>query len=109
MLLGQLPDLRGTRSGKDLIEIGRNEGLREGIREGKQEGLREGQLRGKMEGELRGKIEGLLMLLKGRFNHVEPELRQRIEAITSSEELSHLYLLALKVSSTEEFSRNWPA
>jgi flagellar biosynthesis/type III secretory pathway protein FliH len=34
MLLGQLPDLRDTQAGKDLIAIGVQEGVKEGIEKG---------------------------------------------------------------------------
>lgn len=38
MLLGQLPDLRDTQAGKDLIAIGVQEGIKEGIKEGIEKG-----------------------------------------------------------------------
>jgi predicted transposase YdaD len=38
MLLGQLPDLRDTQAGKDLIAIGVQEGVKEGIKEGIEKG-----------------------------------------------------------------------
>ncbi|XZE19929.1 hypothetical protein SH449x_005260 [Pirellulaceae bacterium SH449] len=46
MLLGQLPDLRDTQAGKELIAIGIKEGIKEGIREGIEEGLEKGTLIG---------------------------------------------------------------
>ena len=62
MMLGQLPDLRDTQSGKDLIAIGRLEGNREG----------------KLEGKLEGKREALLELLEIRFGGLSHELREQI-------------------------------
>lgn len=46
MLLGQLPDLRDTQAGKDLIAIGVKEGVQEGIKEGIKEGIEKGTLLG---------------------------------------------------------------
>lgn len=46
MLLGQLPDLRDTQAGKDLIAIGVKEGFQEGMKEGIKEGIEKGTLLG---------------------------------------------------------------
>lgn len=51
MMIGALPDLRETKSGIELIQIGRTE----------------------------GKIEDLLMLLESKFGSLEPKLRERIK------------------------------
>jgi len=59
MLLGQLPDLRETQSGKDLIAIGRQEGRQEGER------------------------AGLIWLLEAKFGVLDAVTRDRIEAIDS--------------------------
>jgi len=90
MLLGELPDLRETRSGKDLIEIGRNEG----------------KVVGKLEGKLEGKIECLLVLLQSKFRRVNSELQERLSRISSAEELDKLYLHALNAGTMEEFEQN---
>jgi len=74
MLLGELPDLRETQSGKDLIAIGRSE----------------------------GKIESLLLLLSARFDSIDPELRQRIESLRSVEMVDRLLVQAVKVDSIDQ-------
>jgi predicted transposase YdaD len=79
MLVGQLPDLRETQSGKDLIAIGRAEGKAE------------------------GKAEGLLRLLEIRFGEVPAALREGIQKIDSDEQIDSLYELALKVSKLDDF------
>ncbi|MDA1016584.1 MAG: hypothetical protein O3A00_19275 [Planctomycetota bacterium] len=61
MLLGELPDLRETQSGKDLIQIGRVEGVR----------------------------DALLMLI-GRKQQIDGSLRKRIESTNSVEELNEM-------------------
>ncbi|MGK4005758.1 hypothetical protein WMF31_24230 [Sorangium sp. So ce1036] len=43
-----------------LIDRGKLEGMREGMREGKREGMREGELKGMREGELKGMRQGKL-------------------------------------------------
>ena len=75
MLVGQLPDLRETQSGKDLIAIGKAE----------------------------GKAEGLLRLLEIRFGEVPSTLRNEIQRIDSDERMDSLYELALKVPTLSEF------
>ncbi len=59
MLIGPLQSFGDTLSGKDLIQIGRDEGT------------------------LVGKLEGLLMPLESRFGSIEPALRQRISKLDS--------------------------
>ena len=80
MLLGQLPDLRDTQSGKDLIAIG------------------------KVEGKAEGKAEGLLKLLEIRFGKVPGAVREAIRKIDSDERFDSLYELALKVSKLSDFT-----
>lgn len=77
LLLGALPDLRETRSGKDLVHIGWLEGKEEGREEGKEEGID--------EGERLGKVKSLLMLLDAKFGSVAPEIRERVLGLASSE------------------------
>ena len=74
MLLGELPDLRETQSGKDLIAIGKSE----------------------------GKIEGLLLLAK--FGEVDPELRQRIKALRSVEKVNRLLVQMVKIDSIDRLT-----
>lgn len=75
MLLGQLPDLRETQSGKDLIAIGRQEGRQEGER------------------------AGLIWLLEAKFGMLDAVARDRIEAIESVDRLRDLYRQVLNVES----------
>lgn len=74
ILLGELPELRETRSGKDLINIGRQEGIR----------------------------EAFLELLTGRFGQIDEGLRTRIEGIGSFEELEKLLLQVLTIESIDQ-------
>jgi predicted transposase YdaD len=48
MLLGQLPNLRDTQAGKDLIAIGYDEGIEKGIEKGIETGIEKGALVGKI-------------------------------------------------------------
>ena len=58
VLLGELPELEETQSGKDLIRIGEERGE-----------LR-GELRGEQRGELRGLQKAILVSLKARYGMV---------------------------------------
>lgn len=78
MMLGQLPDLRDTQSGKDLIAIGRLEGER--------------------EGKLEGKREALLEALEIRFGGVSSELREQIMKIDSIDSIDRIYKSSLTAS-----------
>jgi hypothetical protein len=74
MLLGELPDLRDTQSGKDLIAIGKIE----------------------------GKQELLILAIETKFGPLSPELRQRISQLTSIEKLEGLLVQVLKTDSIEQ-------
>lgn len=80
MLVGQLPDLRETQSGKDLIAIG------------------------KVEGKAEGKAEGLVMMLEIRFGQIPDSLREAIRKIESEKLIDSLYERALKVSTLSDFT-----
>ena len=71
MLVGQLPDLRETQSGKDLIAIGRSEG--------------------KIEGKIEGLIEGSIQLLEIRFGEIPKPLRDELLQIKSTVAVDALY------------------
>ncbi|MEZ6130594.1 MAG: hypothetical protein R3C59_18055 [Planctomycetaceae bacterium] len=66
MLVGALPDLTETQSGRDLIEIG----MKRGEEKGKAEG--------KAEGEAKGKRDSLLLFLEFRFKDVPDTVRERL-------------------------------
>ena len=85
ILLGELPDLRDTRSGQDLIQIGRQEG--------------------KIEGKIEGKRETLLALLIAKFGRIDEGLRVRIAGIESYEQLEKLLLQVLTIDSPDQL--NW--
>jgi len=85
MLLGDLPDLRDTQSGKDLIQIGKEEG--------------------KIEGKIEGKQEDLMRVLEAKFGTLAPDIRQRIEQLTSGDKLEDLLLQLLQVESIDQL--NW--
>jgi len=80
MLLGELPDLRETQSGKDLIAIG------------------------KSEGKIEGKIEGLLLQLSAKFGDIDPEMRQRIEGLQSAEIVNRLLMQVVKINSIDQLT-----
>ena len=80
MLLGELPDLRETQSGKDLIAIG------------------------KSEGKIEGKIEGLLLQLSAKFGDIDPEMRQRIEGVQSAEIINRLLMQVVKIDAIDQLT-----
>jgi predicted transposase YdaD len=69
MLLGELPDLEETQSGKDLIRIGEQRGLEKGREEGREEGLE----------------KAILVFLAARHGAVPPAIQEKIEALTADE------------------------
>ncbi len=85
MLVGALPELRETQSGKDLIAIGK--------------------LEGKLEGKAEGKADSLLLLVEAKFGPQSEELRQRILSLKSIEHINHLLVQAVHVDAIEQL--NW--
>jgi predicted transposase YdaD len=77
MLIGELPELEETQSGKDLIAIGEKRGEERGKREGKEEGKREGTM------------ETILLFLENRHGPVSKELRKTV-AMLSPKKASRL-------------------
>ena len=49
MLLGKLPDIRNTKSGQELIAIGLEQCIEQGIKKGREEGLDQGKLIGQVQ------------------------------------------------------------
>jgi predicted transposase YdaD len=74
MLIGELPELRETRAGQDLIQIGKEEGLAEGRAE--------------------GLVESVGIVLEGKRGRLTKALRQRIRRL-GSEHLRQLLADAL--------------
>ena len=85
MLLGELPDLRETQSGKDLIQIGKEEG--------------------KIEGKIEGKREDLVRVLEKKFGKLPADTRQRIGQLDSVAKLEDLLLQALDAAGVDQL--NW--
>jgi len=82
ILLKELPDLRDTRSGQDVIQIGRKEG--------------------KIEGKIEGKRETVLVQLTAKFGAIDEGLRTRIEGIGSFAQLEKLLLQVLTIDSPDQ-------
>ena len=78
MMLGQLPDLRDTQTGKDLIAIGK----------------------------LEGKLEALIELIETRFGSATLELREQISKIDSIAEIDRVYRRSLLASNQSEIFGN---
>jgi predicted transposase YdaD len=69
MLLGELPDLEETESGKDLIRIGEQRG----------------EQRGEKRGEKRGREETILAFLAARYGPVPAAIQEKIATLTAAE------------------------
>jgi len=69
---------------QQLIDRGKLEGVREGMREGELKGMREGELKGMREGELKGKRDALLRLLGRAGITLTEDDRDRIRACTDT-------------------------
>jgi predicted transposase YdaD len=82
MLIGQLPDLRETQSGKDLIAIGVKEGIDKGIEKGKR--------------------ESLIELLEARFGPLDANLIEKIQSLAGLEVLAKHFTKALKIKSVDQ-------
>ncbi|MBM80815.1 MAG: hypothetical protein CMJ78_09495 [Planctomycetaceae bacterium] len=66
MFLGELPDLRDTRSGQGLIDIGREEGRLHTLR------------------------ATIIRIAKERFQHITPEFEAAVNELASAEQLEAL-------------------
>ena len=86
MLLGELPDLEETASGKELIAIGE--------KRGEKRGEERGEKRGEKRGEERMLKEAILLLLKDRFRSVPAEMEERIENLPSTGKKQLLTMVA---------------
>ncbi|MFN4261002.1 MAG: hypothetical protein ACK4RK_17055 [Gemmataceae bacterium] len=78
MLLGELADLRETQSGKELIQIGREEG--------------------KIEGEQ----EALIWAMETKFGSLTPAIRERVAQVKSVDQLKDLLRQVLKADTLEQ-------
>ena len=68
MLVGELPDLEETKSGKDLIAIGEKRGEQRGRRECKRE----------------GKIASILVYLEAKYKQLPSEVQKALSTLSSS-------------------------
>lgn len=94
MLVGQLPDLRETQSGKDLIAIGAQEGFQVGLEKGIEKGVERG-----IE---KGKRDSLIQVLGSRFGELDLSLIEKIEAISGLEMLDKYFRRSLSIQSLEQ-------
>ncbi len=78
MLLGELPDLEETASGKDLIRIGEQRG----------------EKRGEQRGEKRGLEKGILAFLAIRHGTVPAAIQEKIARLTAAEAERMMQFLA---------------
>ena len=78
MFLGALPDLRDTRSGKDLIKIGFD------------------------EGEIAGKRRMLMLVLKGKFGRVPRDARKYILNLNDANKLDELAIQIAQSTSLDQ-------
>ena len=90
MLVGQLPALRETQSGKDLIAIGVQEGIERGIEKGIQEGIET------------GKRQSLVQVLESRFGPIDSALIEQVETIKGPELLDKFFRRALNINSLDQ-------
>ena len=88
MLLGELPDLEETQSGKDLIRIGEQRGLERGREEGREE----------------GREKTILAFLAARHGTVPTAIQEKIAALTADEAERLIQFLA-RCQSLDELAR----
>jgi predicted transposase YdaD len=77
MLIGELPELEETQSGKDLIAIGEKRGEKRGVERGKKE----------------GKTDSILRFLDAKHGTLSKEMRKSISALSTADAnrlLAHL-------------------
>jgi predicted transposase YdaD len=106
LLLTELPDIRDTQTGRDLIAIGK--------REGKLEGEAVGEKRGEKRGETRGIDRGLenavVLCAKERFRSVPKDLEERLPKLPrrAKEQLLRLIARAESIDELENWLRKHP-
>ena len=83
----KLTPLDETVAGKELIQIGKSQGLEEGREEGREEGLEKGLEKGREEGLEKGKLIGQIHMTQNLFKQERtPEeelIRKRKEELQS--------------------------
>ena len=82
MLLGVRPDLRETQSGKELIQIGREEG--------------------KMEGNLEATQKVLISLIKAKFGGISQADLERVLQLKSVEKLEELAIQMIQATNVDQ-------
>ncbi len=96
MLLGELPDLEETASGKDLIRIGEQRG--------EKRGEQRGEKRGEQRGEKRAWEEAILAFLATRHGTVPATIQENIAKLTPAEAKRMMQFLA-EYQSLDEVTR----
>jgi predicted transposase YdaD len=93
MLIGELPDLEDTRSGKDLIAIGEARGIKEGKKEGIKEGRKEGM------------IKSVLVFLEAKHGPMSKPLQKAISNLSAAQ--ANRLLARLPQCETLEDVQRW--
>lgn len=73
MLLGELPNLEETQSGKDLIRIGEQRGLEQGLEKGLEQGLE------------KGLEKAIFVFLSARHGTIPASIEEKITSLTAGE------------------------
>ena len=73
MLLGELPNLEETQSGKDLIRIGEQRGLEQGLEKGLEQGLE------------KGLEKAIFVFLSARHGTIPASIEEKITSLAASE------------------------
>ncbi len=75
---------------------------RQGREQGHEQGIEQGIEQGREQGRTEGQRDLVLRLLKERFGGLSSEVRRRVSAIESTEELTRLAARVYQVHSLEE-------
>ena len=94
LLLSELPDIRDTQTGRDLIAIGKLEGAAEG----------------EVRGEARGLEKAIVLIVKDRFRIVPKELEERLPKmpLRSKQQLLRFVTRAESVADIEKWLKRNP-
>ena len=91
----------------DILEIAKEEGMKEGMEKGLQEGktlgLQEGKMLGRQEGGMETTRTLLLEALIERFNVISARIAEQIRTLQNPDVLKGLFRQALKCHSLQEF------
>lgn len=85
-----------------MVEWWRKQGREQGLEQGREQGLEQGREQGFEKGRAEGQRDLVLGLLKDRFGSLSEEVRRRVSAIESPEELTRLAAKAFQAHSLED-------